>query len=1075
MCNVEILTGPPGSGKTQTILNEILPAVTENRCHMVMVLVSSNLKAEAIREAILAQKGVNGFIGLRILTFLDLCMEIFQESPFPGRVNTPLARKWMVQAILAEMPLQHLVEVRETRGLMDLVVDLIRTLKDGGVSSEEFLKKSLSAQASPRIIEAARIYHEYETRRRTRGLLDREDLFPLAAGILEQNPGSMTRLQKIFVTGFYDFTPIQLRLLAALSGLRNIEGIFITLPHVHGTGPGSTFTRRTLDRLDSVWPHAIIKPLSADEKDPVDPLHHLRKHFLNSEEIAPRIQCKGSIRILNSPGAYREVEEIARKIRRLQYGQGLSFKDFAVVFRSLGDYQDKVTEVFRSHGIPIRMGSGLPLRSNPLVRTVMGILEIPLGGYRREAVVRLIRSDYIRFEPLLKENLPPERFDILSREAMVHGGKEEWESRFASRIQYLDLNLKLLQQGSLESEELEKREERIKQGTKNIGDYQACARIIRALFKTIEALPGKAAPGRFAEAIEEMVRSFRMEEQISACPELRLVRRDQRGLDALRELLAQMVREYEASHSGMNIPLSEFVRILNHTLSEAQYIPDPPAEDAVLVTDAPGMRGLRRPVVFIGGLVEEVFPRAHPPDPLFREKDRIILNKTLGPDRWITLASHRREEEEVLFLLCAASAARTLYLTYPRTDAEGRELLSSRFMDRVWSLFEEGAIEKKEVSINDPLPDPEDIFRDKELLEYTFLNLSRPASVNPEAPSLFNLLARTRPHKLWPLLHGLRVTEDRNSGDGPYSGLLGAAAAALLREQEAPFSVTALERYGACPFTYFCERELKVQPVEEVEDEVEARDLGSLYHRILQRFYAAHLRETGTGINADNLEQARKNMHRTAEEELNRAEARGIPGHRKIWEVRKEEVHRTLDRFIDQEVEEHRETGDVPSHFEACFGMKPFQLNDPISSTEPLTMDSETGKIRILGKVDRIDLSTSGDKPFFSIVDYKSGKSAPGAAQIMKGESLQLPVYAAWAGTIFSNQRELKNGSFYLLRSGEKKTQIQNDENFKELMEASMRYIREYVEAIRQGKFPVTQKKCPDYCELSPVCRIREG
>ncbi len=1075
MCNVEILTGPPGSGKTQTILNEILPTVLENRCHTILILVSSNLKAESIREAILSREGVNGFVGLKIPTFLDLCMEIFEDSSLPGRVSTPLTRKWMVQAILAELPMQHLVGVRETRGLMDLTADLIRTLKDGGVSSEEFLERSPSAQSSPWIIEATRVYHEYETRRRARGLLDREDLFLLASENLGHNPGPMPRLRKIFVTGFYDFTPLQLRLLTALSALQNLEKLIITLPHQHGAGPGPAFTRRTLNRLVRIWPHAKIKPLSADERDPGDPLHHLRRHFLNSEGSAHRIPCNGSIRILKMPGTYREVEEIARKIRRLRDDQGLGFKDFAVVFRSIGDYHDKVLEVFRFHGIPIRMGSGLPLRSNPLVRTIMGILEIPLGGYRREAVVRLIRSDYIRFEPLLRENLPSERFDILSREAMIHGGKEEWESRFTSRIQYLDLNLKLLHEGNLDSEELERREERIKEGIKKIRDYEACTRIIRALFKALEALPGNAALTRFVEALPNMIRSFRMEEQISASRELRLIRRDQRGLDAVRELLMHMAKEHEAAHNGRKILLSEFVRILNHTLSEAQYVPDPPMEDAVLITDAPGMRGLRRPVVFIGGLVEEVFPRAHPPDPLFREKDRITLNKTLSPDRWIALASDWREEEEVLFLLSAASATQALYLTYPRTDTEGRELLSSRFMERVRDLFEVGSIHEQEISINDTLPGREEIFRDKELLEYTFLSLCRPVSENPEAPSLFNLLLRTRPHQLGPLLHGLQVTEARNQGDGAYSGLLGSEAAALLLEQEIPFSVTALERYGSCPFDYFCERELKVQPVEEVEDEVEARDLGSLYHRILQRFYAGHLRETGSGITADNLEQARKNMHRTAEEELKRAEARGIPGHRQIWKIRKEEVHRTLDRFLDLEMEEHRKTGDVPSHFEVCFGMKPFSLSDPLSSTEPLIIDSDTGAVRILGKVDRIDLSAAGSKPLFSIVDYKSGKNAPSRAEIERGESLQLPVYASWAKTIFSNQREMRSGSFYLLRSGEKKTQIQADDALEGLMETARRYIREYAGAIRQGRFPLSPKKCADFCDYRHICRIREA
>jgi ATP-dependent helicase/DNAse subunit B len=1074
VCQVRILTGPPRTGKRAAMLEIALPLLRENRGRELLILVPSNPKAREIREALLAEESVGGFVGLRVLTFLDLTREVFEASDLPGRLSSPRARRWMIQRLLETLPLDALRTVRATRGLEELAADFIRSVKEAGISPAQFRKIACAPEGAPGLADLGALYDAYETERAAKDLLDREDLFAHAARALAQEQGgAFSQLRQVLVTGFYDFTPVQLALLAALSAVQHMEALTLTLLHQEGRSPGPRFTQRSLARIRSYFPKAEVKSLEGAAEPSGPPLVHLTRTFLADTEAVRSVPGDRAIEILHTPGSYREVEEIARTIRFLKHEEACTFKDVAVVFRNLSDSREKVREVFRAYQIPHRMAAGLPLRSNPLVQAVLGILEVPRSRYQRDAVCRLLRSDYLRFAPLEKSGISAERFDALAREALIHQGEAAWQKRLADRAANLTVRLQYLQEGFVESEDSDLLQQRIDACRKTIDDYASSAAIMEALIAALGAVPRQAPVGNFVEVLHRLIRAFGVEGRIYTAREPRLIRRDQRALKAFEELLAEMAENHRVLDAGRKLTMAQFIRILHQTLTDAPYTPDAPGEDAVFVTDALGMRDLHAPVVFVGGLVEGVFPRIHTPNPVFGDVVRSRLNRALGPKRWVSLSSHWREEEELLFLLAAGSAGKRLYLTYPRSDAQGRDLLPSRYVERVQSLFTDGTLSVRAVSLRDPLPAREQIFLKKELLEVTFRSLYRTARETPEAPRLLDHLLDHQKEKLAALLHGLQVIQARRGAPGnAYTGLLGPEAAARIRSREAPYSASALERYGACPFQYFCERELKVQPLEPVEDEINVMDMGSLYHQILEQFY----RKLQGPVTRENFDEATAHMDAIVDRLLSRQAFKGVPGHQKLWEIRQGEIREILNRFLECERVAFEETGEVPSHFEAAFGMPPLPSGDPLSSPEPFTVPSETGPIRFMGKVDRIDLKREVGRPVFSIVDYKTGRHAPPASAVERGESLQLPLYAAWVRKVLPGTPEMHQGAFYLLRSGEKKRQIpaKKDESWEALWENTQQHIQTYVESIRRGEFPVGEKKCAEYCRYAGVCRIDE-
>jgi hypothetical protein len=254
------------------------------------------------------------------------------------------------------------------------------------------------------------------------------------------------------------------------------------------------------------------------------------------------------------------------------------------------------------------------------------------------------------------------------------------------------------------------------------------------------------------------------------------------------------------------------------------------------------------------------------------------------------------------------------------------------------------------------------------------------------------------------IIRGIQALIERGSADfSEYDGLVSASQGfpLYLSRFEGPFSTSRLDMMANCPLRYLFQGIFGLEPVEEIEEELSLRDVGSHVHAILRMIFE-EIRKYGENVASIGLPRAfaiAREIGTTYFSRLNHLE--GLD----FFETQKREIMDGLEedpalngnglpsregllaqvlRFEEQNL--RKEDVLAVEHWFGGGGANPVMM----------------GGITIRGYIDRIDKST-GEKDVFLIYDYKTGR-APALSQIKKGLSFQLPGYI----TALGPDKELK-------------------------------------------------------------------
>jgi hypothetical protein len=352
------------------------------------------------------------------------------------------------------------------------------------------------------------------------------------------------------------------------------------------------------------------------------------------------------------------------------------------------------------------------------------------------------------------------------------------------------------------------------------------------------------------------------------------------------------------------------------------------------------------------------------------------------------------------------------------------------------------------------------------------------------------------------LLAALSAMAERSRRDafGPYEGILSSPAARQrLTDRfgdEHLWSASQLEQYARCPYQFFLNQVLHLEPPGEITLDVNHAQRGWRLHASLARLHR-QLNET-QGCHTSPATIAAEDFCRhfsdvlellfqVTDDDRSLARALGEIDRRMLCQWL--EQYHAQHAMYDGQWQEY--DGPLrPAHFEVSFGMP---LNgdevDSQSTPEPLVLPLDGATVKLSGRIDRIDIGTFGGQLVFNIVDYKSGAAkSPPRQPVIDGTALQLELYAIAAqDLLFASlgALPLEGGYWFIRDKGYKKWLRLQDSVEGQLQptdEWTLRHaqvkekVAEIVRGIRSAQFPVfsLDDECTSSCDYRTICRVNQ-
>ena len=1071
---------PAAAGKTAHVLT-LARAAAPDLAAIPRVVVAAHLQARAARRR-LAEMG--GAIGVRVLTFDRLYAEVLNAA---GEIYVELSdpvQYRLIRAVVASLPLTHYAPLADRPGFIQVLQQLIGELKAARVDPDDFARAVQKMGDEPRLVELAHIYAAYQTRLRAQGWADRAGLGWLAVEALRSpEPAGEQRAPDVgrdwpllAVDGFDSFTPIQIALLRALAG--RVGELVVTLTGEQDGGRVRQVDRRfakTRTALEAaLGTHAVPLPHMDIHMGGVTPpirapaLAHLERGLFGAD-VAP-VDADGAVELIEAPERGDEVRAALRWLKQRIVSDGCRPGEIALLARNIAPYRPFIQQTAAEFGLPIRLVDGLPLRENPAVAALLGLLQMALPNpagemsLARRAVVEAWRSPYFAWSTLAENGAGPgiepgdaDDLDAVARWGRVIGGRAQWSEALRSPALAGDGLAELA--GAPSEDEDRGVPARLPRGE--------AARALRAKFERfvarvtppdgtrsyrdfvgwLETLIGAddpASPGRFAVAEDptslQVVAQARDGDAAVACPAVPgIAERDIAALAGLKDVLRGLVWAEEALGTPP-VDFTRFVAELTGALDAASYyLPAHTDREEILVADVVQARGLPFRAVAALGLAEGEFPATLSEDPFLRDADRRRLRVEFG----LPLELSTEGAEAEFFYEAITRPRERLLLTRPRLADNGAPWQASPHWEAVRRLV----TVTPERLTSESAPVPGETASWPELLESL--------AVHDGYEAARRWARQAEPTRTGGVAAAVQVLQQRRSsaGGSPFDGDLSVLANTFAARfaPERTWSASRLEAYRSCPFAFFVRSVLGLEPREEPAEGLDARQLGNIYHHIFEQLYR-------TVIDAADLDALLSTLPAVAGAVLDVAPR--VEGFRATawWTQTRAEIADNVRRSV--EALAALPGGFVPVAQEAAF-----------FDSDSLTLTDGDDAFRLHGFIDRVDRAPDGG---LRIIDYKTGGPAAFTVKaIVEGKKLQLPLYALAAEQALGLGQVVDGFYWHVQHAETSKFTLDGFEGGPDAaIETALAHAWAAVRGARAGQFVPHPPDggCPDYCPAVAFC-----
>ncbi len=934
--SLRIVYGLSGSGKSEYCFNKIEDIVNNTKAKVIyMVPEQYSLQAERVVSDRFAKKAMDR---VEVLGFERLASKVFSlVGPSLCDYLDDNAKIMLVEKVLLKLKgkLTYFSTGADVFGFASVMADIIKTLKSANVDYNLLIQaanESKSEQVKLKFHDIALILEEYNKFFITPYADSDDDLCALKSKI---EKFGLFRDTYIFMDNYDSFSKQQLDVISVL--LKSCPRVTLTLTcdslkyeddfalFYRSQITADTVIKMAIDGSVEVEPNVYLK----GDFDGESELCFLKNNFFAKKREISEKPTK-DISICVGKNYLEEVEQIATQIRRLVRKNNYRYKDIAVVTRNPDVYYGLIENVFEKYGILYTITDQTASANNFLHVAMTSVFEILASNYSFESVFGFVRSPFCALsdsDKFLLENYVIESGNTaqlwkVGYETKYKGSFSDYDfERICRAFDYV--------------------RDCIDSFAKHFAGRKKASDIVQAYSDFLDYIKAE-------DVVKKIVLRMRKSGKMRLADET---------LSVYTHII-NSVNQMNLYFGEDNITFEKFYKILKTSIENPSIGNIPTGVDDVLVTSIDRFRGLRAKALFVLGAVEGSIPRGYIGEGLLKDGEL----KVLGIEE--TVLRKHSDENYVVYRLFS-SACDKLYVSYPIADNEG------------------GAVAPSQI-----VADIKEIFPNVNIIQNVYQKLNYIDEIEGVVPT-FNKVIQHKAEGFWEqaLLWFKNNRPDyyavlckAKEYDNLPEKLLFENVRALYRTENMKSSISKIEMYNRCAFSYFVRYGLNVR--ERNVYQLQARDYGTYAHEIVDK-YSDFLKENGSANISEEL--CAKKTAEITKAVLDEA----LSGYYKESE-RNRYVYNKMQQMMNTVLwnitQFYNENEYVLLGNEVEFEDGGF--------FEPIEIElSDKSVVRLTGKVDRVDVRRTDNGDFISIVDYKSSEKNIEFEKILCGVQIQLPVY----------------------------------------------------------------------------------
>ena len=798
--SLRIIYGRAGAGKSEYCYKEIAQKIkTENKILIITPEQFSYTAEKKLMEAIDTKAVLNA----EVVTLSRMAYRVINE--IGGKDQTHLSKcgkAMLIYSILSNVK-NNLRFLGKTDENIEIAENAITEFKKHGIKIEQLKsekEKQQDTYLKNKLQDMCTIYEKFEEQINGK-YIDETDLLTILAENIDKT--EMFKDSVIYIDEFAGFTSQEYEIIKKLLKISKQVTITICTDELHDIKNPDTdifySNQNTVNKILEIAKEAgqQIEEVKLDNayRFKNKELKYLEQNLYENKYNKYNEKVE-NIKLFLAKNQYSEIEQVAKDILKLVRDNKYRYKDIAIITKNLENYSSLARAIFAQYDIPIFIDENRDLNQNIVVQYLLSIFEIFTQNWSYGAVFNYIKTGF--------SNIEEDEIFKLEKYCLKWGIKQnKWTKEFTYGNS--------VEKDKAEIERLEEIRKEIVTPLLQLKDKIFQDKTAQGISKSIyEFLIEQKIP----EKIEQKTKELEEIGQIDLSNEYKS------SLQIIIDLLDEIVLVFKDD----SMTIEKYSQILKVGLKNSGLTKIPGTQDQVIMGDVDRSRSHKVKAIFIIGLNDEIFPSINKDEGFLNDQDREILKQD-----GIELAKgtiERLYEDNFNIYKAFSTAEEKLYLFYSSADIQGKTLRPSMLINKIKKMYPE-------------------IEEESDIIETKSEILNKKTTFQELLTQISKLKEEEKIDQIWYYIYDFYKNEE-NWNPKLEQALKGLNYTNLPEEIEQKnidrlygntltTSISKLERYRSCPFSYYLQYGLKIKPREELK--VQTLDTGTFIHEVVDEFF----------------------------------------------------------------------------------------------------------------------------------------------------------------------------------------------------------------------------------------------